>query len=116
MGSVHNVTTTLLSDSLVVTVVYVVAARILRTPPVASGWPLVGIAAIGLLGISANLCFALATRAGDLSVVAVLASVYPVVTVLLGWRLFKERLHPLQIVGISAVSLGVAMLVATSSR
>jgi len=116
LGSVHNVTTTLLSDSLVVTVIYAIAALVLRTAPVATGWPLAGIVVIGLLGISANLCFALATRAGDLSVVAVLASVYPVVTVLLGWRIFKERLHPLQIVGVSATFLGIAMLVATSGR
>ncbi len=115
LGSAHNVTTTLLSDSLVVTVIYAVAALVLRTRPVAKGWPLAGIVAIGLLGISANLCFALATREGDLSVVAVLASVYPVVTVLLGWRIFKERLRPLQILGVIAVFVGVALVAATAA-
>ena len=116
LGSVHNVTTTLLSNSLVVLTLFAGAACVRRTPPVARGWPLIGIIAIGLLGISANLCFALASLAGELSVVAVLASLYPVVTVLLGWRILKERLQRSQLLGITAVFVGIAIVAATTTR
>jgi drug/metabolite transporter (DMT)-like permease len=116
LGSAHNVTTTLLSNSLVVLVLYGIAALVLRTPPVARGGALVGIAAIGILGISANLCFALASQAGDLSIVAVLASLYPVVTVLLGWRVFKEKLQRIQILGVAAVFVGIATVAWAGGR
>jgi drug/metabolite transporter (DMT)-like permease len=108
LGSATSVTTTLISNAVVVLVIYAAAALVLRQPIVARGRVLVGIVAIGLLGIAANLCFALASLDGALSVVAVLASLYPVVTVLLSWRIHKERLQRIQVVGIIAVFLGVA--------
>lgn len=110
LGSAFNVTTTLVSNSLTVLLIYAVAALLLRTVPRAGGKPLLGIAAIGLLGIGANLCFALASTTGALTVVAVLASLYPVVTVLLSWRLLGERLLRIQVLGILAVFLGVAVI------
>jgi drug/metabolite transporter (DMT)-like permease len=93
---------------------YGIAALMLRTVPRARGKYLVGIVAIGLLGFAANLCFAIASQDGALTVVAVLASLYPAVTVLLGWRILGERLQPVQIVGVLAVFVGIATVAATA--
>lgn len=114
LGSAANVTTTLVSNSLVVLVIYGVAALVLKQAPRASGRSLVGIIAIGILGISANLCFALASTVAPLTVVAVLASLYPVITVILGWRILGEHLKRLQILGVVAVFIGVATIAAST--
>ena len=98
-GSAHDMTMTLLGNSVTAFVIYLVAGLVTRTVPRASGWPLVGIVAIGVLGFSANLCFALASRSGLLSVVAVFASLFPAVTALLGWWVHKERPSALQAMG-----------------
>jgi drug/metabolite transporter (DMT)-like permease len=113
-GSAHNVTATLLGNSLAALVIYVIAALVTRTVPRASGWPLVGIAAIGVLGFAANLCFALASLSGLLSVVAVFASLFPAVTALLGWWVHKERLSLLQAGGVLLVFAGVGVIAAST--
>ncbi len=113
-GSAHNVTATLLGNSVTALVIYVVAALVTRTVPRASGWPLVGIAAIGVLGFAANLCFALASLSGLLSVVAVFASLFPAVTALLGWWVHKERLSVLQALGVLLVFAGVGVIAAST--
>lgn len=115
LGSAFNVTTTLVSNSLVVLVIYAVGALVLREVPRARGRALVGIVAIGILGISANLCFAIASTIAPLTVVAVLASLYPVITVLLGWRILGEHLQRIQVAGVIAVFLGVAAIAASTA-
>jgi drug/metabolite transporter (DMT)-like permease len=115
LGSAFNVTTTLVSNSLTVLLIYAVAALVLRELPRARGRALVGIVAIGILGISANLCFAVASTIAPLTVVAVLASLYPVITVLLGWRVLGEHLQRIQIAGVVAVFLGVAAIAASTT-
>lgn len=70
------------------------------------------LAAVGLGDVGANACFAVATRASLLSVVSVLGSLYPVVTVLLARRLLAERLRPVQIAGVGAALVGVVLLAA----
>lgn len=116
LGSVSNVTTTLVSNSFTVLLLYGLAAVAFRHIPRAAGRNLVGIAAIGVLGFAANLCFALASTAAPLTIVAVLASLYPVITVLLGWRLLGERLQRIQVVGVIAVFLGVAAIAIATGR
>jgi drug/metabolite transporter (DMT)-like permease len=65
---------------------------------------------IGFLDTGANLLFALATTQGLLSVVAVVGSVYPVVTVLLARFVLHERLHLLQRVGAVGALAGAALI------
>lgn len=113
LGSASDVTTTLVSNSVVVLALYGVALLVLRRAPVARGLPLVGIIAIGLLGFAANLCFALASLDGALSIVAVMASLYPVITALLGWRIHHERLQLVQVAGVVAVFVGAALVAAS---
>ena len=56
--------------------------------------------AIGVLDVCANLFYGLATTTGVLSLVSVLGSLYPVVTVLLAWRFLGERLKGIQYLGV----------------
>jgi drug/metabolite transporter (DMT)-like permease len=67
---------------------------------------------IGLLDIGANACFTLGADTGLLSVVAVLASLYPVATVVLARTLLGERLGRVQAVGVTVALAGVALIAA----
>jgi len=69
-----------------------------------------GIVAVGLLDTSANGLFALATTHGFLSLVAVLGSLYPVVTVVLAYLVLRERLAPHQVAGVLCTLAGVALI------
>jgi drug/metabolite transporter (DMT)-like permease len=68
-------------------------------------------AAAGALDAAANVLFLLAVREGMLSVVSVLAALYPVSTVLLARIVLHERFAPIQRVGI-AIALPAAVLMA----
>ncbi len=68
--------------------------------------------AIGVLDVGANAAFAFASRGGLLSVVAVLGSLYPVVTVLLARQVHGERLKPIQGLGVMVALGGVVLLTA----
>ena len=77
-------------------------------------WPrgrtLAWAAVAGPFDMSANALYLVATRYGDLSLVAPLAALYPVTTVLLALVVDGERLRPLQVVGL-ALALGALLLV-----
>jgi drug/metabolite transporter (DMT)-like permease len=78
-------------------------------------WPgrrLGGVAAIGLFDTAGNAFFTLATALGDLGVAAVLSSLYPVTTVLLGRLVLAERLARFQHVGVVLALGGVGLLAA----
>jgi drug/metabolite transporter (DMT)-like permease len=68
--------------------------------------------AVGVLDNGANLLFVLASQRGLLSLIAVLASLYPVTTVLLARVSLHERLSRVQIVGVVAALAGVALIAA----
>ena len=70
------------------------------------------IVAVGLLDTGANGLFALATTEGYLSLVAVLGSLYPVVTVLLAFGVLRERIARHQLAGAAATLAGVALIAA----
>lgn len=65
---------------------------------------------VGLVDVSANLSYAYASRGGLLSVVAVLSSLYPVVTVLLARQVHHERLARVQVLGSVGTLAGVVLL------
>jgi drug/metabolite transporter (DMT)-like permease len=65
----------------------------------------------GPCDMTANALYLLATRGGDLSVVAPIAALYPVTTVILALIIEHERLHAIQIAGLV---FGVAALVLVS--
>ncbi|HEY6567955.1 MAG TPA: DMT family transporter, partial [Actinomycetota bacterium] len=66
---------------------------------------------VGLLDNGANLSFAIAASTGQLlSVIAVLAALYPVATVLLARGVLHERLARSQTVGVIAAFTGIALI------
>jgi drug/metabolite transporter (DMT)-like permease len=73
----------------------------------ASWWLLIG---VGVFDTSANMLFGLASTRGLLSVVSVLASLYPVVLVALARFLLHERIAKHQLVGVAVALGGVAMI------
>jgi drug/metabolite transporter (DMT)-like permease len=70
------------------------------------------VVAAGVLDASANLMFAAGSQRGLVSVVAVLGSLYPVVTVALARLLLRERLGRLQAVGAAVALAGVVLIAA----
>jgi len=72
--------------------------------------PLLAVAA-GLLDSTANVAYLLATREGLLSLVAVVASLYPAGTVFLARVVLGERLGPQRLVGV-VCALGAVALIA----
>jgi drug/metabolite transporter (DMT)-like permease len=67
---------------------------------------------VGLLASGATLLFAAATTKGLLSLVAVVASLYPVATILLAGFVLGERLRRPQRLGAAAALVGVGMIAA----
>ncbi len=64
----------------------------------------------GVLLFSGTLAYSAATREGDLSVVSVLGSLFPVVTVGLAFALLGERLSRVQAAGVIAALAGTVVL------
>ena len=64
----------------------------------------------GVGDVAANAAYAVSSRHGLLSVVAVLGSLYPVVTVLLARRFHGERLRRVQVSGVVGTLAGVVLL------
>ncbi len=64
----------------------------------------------GILDAAAAVLFVMSTRAGLLSVGAVLASLYPGVTVLLARVIDKERIRRQQLVGLALAAVAVSLL------
>ena len=68
------------------------------------------IAAVGLFDVGANGLFAAASTKGLVSLVGVLASLYPVVTILLARAVLGERISPSQGAGVVLALVGVAAI------
>ena len=66
--------------------------------------------AIGVFDVGANGTYALASQSDLVSISAVLASLYPVVTVLLARRFHAERLVPVQLFGVVLALTGVVLI------
>jgi drug/metabolite transporter (DMT)-like permease len=81
----------------------------LRRPPRTRALILVG---AGTIDCTATGLYALATTKGALSIVAVVGSLYPVVTVVLARTFLGERIRPVQQAGVIAALAGVAMIAA----
>jgi drug/metabolite transporter (DMT)-like permease len=78
-------------------------------------WPgrrILPVALVGIADTTANLLFALAATSGNLAVVGVLGSLYPVATVVLARWLLRERLSGGQNAGVVLALTGVGLLAA----
>jgi drug/metabolite transporter (DMT)-like permease len=84
----------------------------LRRHPRGARPHLLALAACGILDTGGNALFAAASIHGLVSVVSVLASLYPVVTVLLARFLLGERVQPSQNAGVAVALVGVVLITA----
>jgi drug/metabolite transporter (DMT)-like permease len=89
----------------------VVLVRRARPTGLRGHWP--ALIAIGFLDTGGNALYAAASSShGLISVVSVLASLYPVVTVLLARLLLGERVQRMQDVGVAVALVGVVLITA----
>jgi drug/metabolite transporter (DMT)-like permease len=89
----------------------VVLVRRARPTGLRGHWP--ALIAIGFLDTGGNALYAAASSShGLISVVSVLASLYPVVTVLLARLLLGERVQRMQDVGVAVTLVGVVLITA----
>ena len=90
-----------------------IAALAARTSPrVLSGRDLGILAGVGVVDNGANILFSFAASRGLLALVAVVASLVPVVTVLLARFVLHEHLTRHQVVGVAMALAGVALIAA----
>ena len=93
--------------SLTLLIAWAVAARAsIRVGPRAA----LAVVLVGLGDLAANALFALASQHGLLAVVAVLGSLFPVVTVLLAHLFLHERITGVQRLGVAVALAGVAIV------
>ena len=90
-------------------VVVLAAAAVARSGPAVAGGDLPLLLALGVLDLAATAAFALASASGLVSVVAVLASLYPAVTILLARQVHGERLGGVQKGSVVLVLLGAVL-------
>lgn len=95
----------LASAALLIVVALVARARL---RPASGVFPLIALA--GVLDMTANVLYVLATRTGFLSIAAVLTSLYPASTVLLARFVLREHLHAVQKFGVVLALAGVALI------
>jgi drug/metabolite transporter (DMT)-like permease len=69
-----------------------------------------GLAVLGILDVTANGLFVLASARGYLSIVSVLGSLYPIVTVLAAYAFLGERINTVQRAGVVLALVGVAVV------
>jgi drug/metabolite transporter (DMT)-like permease len=88
----------------------VAAAWLALRPRRARRTDLPALAAIGVLDTGGNVLFAAASTRGLVSVVSILASLYPVATVLLARAVLHERVHRTQELGIVLALAGIVLV------
>ncbi len=106
------VTMRMTSVSVLAVALLVALARGLGGRLALSGRDVALVTVVGIGDVGANLTFGLASTRGLVSVVVVLGSLYPVVTVLLARFVLHERLRVAQTVGVAGALVGVAMIAA----
>jgi drug/metabolite transporter (DMT)-like permease len=70
------------------------------------------VAAAGLMDMGGNLLYGLASQRGEVSIISVLASLYPLVTVALAMLVLRERVSRAQLVGVALTFAGIALIAA----
>ena len=88
----------------------IAAAWLVVRPSSARRADLPVLASIGILDTGGNVFFAAASAKGLVSVVSILASLYPVVTVLLARAVLHERVHRSQELGIVLALAGIVLI------
>ena len=111
-GSRHGVPWAVLAARAIPAIILAVAVRTRRAalrPVLDSPTPYI-VLVCALLAFFGMVFYAFATLHGPLAIISVLGSLYPVVTVLLAYRVLGERVRGAQTLGIVAVLAGVVLL------
>lgn len=87
--------------------------RLTRTPFTVPRKALPTIVVVAALSSSANAAYAVATREGSLATVAVVASMFPAITILMAWLVLKERIRVVQLTGIVVAMMAVGLIAAS---
>lgn len=69
----------------------------------------------GVVDATANVCYILATRAGEFGLAVVLTSLYPGATVLLARLVLRERMRALQQFGLLLAAVGIVLVTALAA-
>ncbi|MFJ5290580.1 EamA family transporter [Streptomyces sp. NPDC088348] len=92
------------------TSLYVSVRRGARALPEGGGAALPALTFVGLADVAANGTYSLAAHTGPVTVAAVLASLYPVITALAAFGFLKERLRAVQAAGAGLALVGTVLL------
>jgi len=110
LGSEVSPVMTVTGSRITVVVLMIIVAAIARSVGGIVGRDLGVIASLGILEAASNVMFALAIAMDMLSTTAVLGSLYPVTTAVLAAIVLRERLKPIQYVGVVAAMSGVVLI------
>ena len=89
----------------------VIGVVALRRPSIRiAGWSLAIVLGVGIGDTLGNLLFAASAGRGLVSLTSVLASLYPIVTVILAALVLKERVERFQLVGVILTLAGVGLI------
>ncbi len=106
-GSAHSPLMTMTGMRITTVALMVLVWLRVRTLGGARRVDMPALVAIGLLDVAANVTYGYATTMGMLTTVAVLGNLYPVVTAVLAAVVLRERLRPIQYVGVCVAIAGV---------
>ncbi|MDQ3963395.1 MAG: DMT family transporter [Actinomycetota bacterium] len=95
------------STSIALVAFVLIGARVPLRPAPGTFW---GIAAAGTFDVSANIFYLLSTREGLLTIVAVVTSMYPAMTVLLARIHLKERFTHVQTAGLGLAGAAITLI------
>ena len=114
-GSETSAYSTLLVMRIVYPVLLLAIVLVSRAPkrPVTSSLPMVAIAGVG--DVVAVTLYGVATQSGSLPVVAALASMFPVMTLVLARQVHHERLEREQWIGAALALVGVVVVVTAAT-
>ncbi len=86
--------------STIASLCFVIVFSVFAKPSLAFNMQTYSAMAVGIFGAGATLSFFYALEKGEVSIVVPLTAMYPVVTVLLAAALLRERLSPIQGIGV----------------
>lgn len=109
-ASEHDAYWATLAQRITSMIILALVALVCRAPFSTAQGHVTGLVAIGLLDVSAAVLFAVASSQGMVSLIAVMASLYPISTVLLAHVILGERLALSQRLGAAAAFAGVGLI------
>jgi drug/metabolite transporter (DMT)-like permease len=112
IGSETSPVMTVAVSRVVVVLLMVVVAVAFRSTGGIAGRDFGVVATLGIMEAASNVMFAVSITLDMLATTSVLGSLYPVATAVLAAIFLRERLKPIQYVGVAAAMIGVVLIAA----